>query len=93
MALSNSETAKKHKIELIDRASVSVTGVNDVVNFDDSAVILETCGGVLSIDGQELHIVSLNVDSGEIVISGSINGIIYPQSLGKSGGLFRKKSR
>ncbi len=79
---------------MVDRASVSITGVSDVINFDESSVVLETSGGVLSIDGQELHIVNLNVDSGEISISGSVNGIIYPGSIGKSGGgFFRKKAK
>lgn len=94
MALSNQEALKKHRIEMIDRASVSVTGVSDVINFDESSVVLETSGGILSIDGQELHIVSLNVDSGEILVSGSISGIIYPGSINKSGGgFFRKKAK
>ncbi len=94
MALNNQETAKKHRIEMVDRASLSITGVSDVINFDETSVVLETCGGILSVDGQELHIVNLNVDSGEISISGSICGIIYPGSVSKSGGgFFRKKSK
>ena len=95
MALSGNEQVKKHRIEITDRANVSITGVSDVINFDESSVVLDTSAGILSIDGQELHIVSLNVDSGEISVSGSsINGIIYPQSFGKaSGGFFRKKAK
>ncbi len=94
MALNNQETLKKHRIEMIDRTSVSITGVSDVINFDEGSVVLETSGGILSIDGQELHIVSLNVDSGEISISGSVSGIIYPGSISKSGGgFFRKKAK
>ena len=94
MALINSESAKKHRIEMTDRANVNITGVSDVINFDEASVVLETSGGILSIDGQELHIVNLNVDSGDISISGSINGIIYPQSISKGGsGFFRKKAK
>lgn len=94
MALNGSETVKKHRIEMTDRTSVSVTGVSDIISFDDTAVILETVGGILSVDGQDMHIVSMNVDSGEMLISGSVNGIIYPQSIGKrGGGLFRKRSK
>ena len=92
---SNTEQLKKHRIEMTDRTNVFITGVSDVINFDEVSVVLDTSAGVLSIDGQELHIVSLNVDSGEITVSGSsINGIIYPQSFGKTtGGFFRKRAK
>jgi len=94
MALNNQEALKKHRIEMVDRTSLSITGVSDVINFDESSVVLQTSGGILSIDGQELHIVNLNVDSGEISVSGNVSGIIYPESLGKSGGgFFRKKAK
>lgn len=95
MALSDIEQVKKHRIEMTDRTNICITGVSDVINFDESSVVLDTSTGILSIDGQELHIVSLNVDNGEIAISGSsINGIIYPQSFGKtSGGFFRKRAK
>jgi len=93
MALNSSETLKKHIIEMTDRSSLSVSGVSDVINFDETSVVLETSGGILSIYGQELRIVNLNVDSGEIAVSGSINGIIYPQSFSKGGGLFRRKTK
>ena len=93
MALNGTEQNKKHRVEMTDRTSAYVTGVSDVINFDESSVVLDTCVGILSIDGQDLHIVNLNVDSGEISVSGSsINGIIYPQSFSKgSGGFFRKR--
>jgi sporulation protein YabP len=95
MAINGTEQIKKHRIDMSDRTNVCITGICDVINFDESSVVLDTSAGILSIDGQDLHIVSLNVDSGDITVSGSsINGIIYPQSFGKSvGGLFRKKSK
>jgi sporulation protein YabP len=94
MALSNQETVKEHRIEMTDRALLNITGVSDVINFDETNVVLETSGGILSIDGDNLHVVNLNVDSGEVVVSGTVNGIIYPGSISKGGGgFFRKKSK
>lgn len=81
----------KHTIMLSGREELKVSGVNDVINFDETCIVLETVAGILSIDGQNLHIVNLNVDSGDVSVSGEVNGIIYPQSLSKSGGLFRRK--
>ncbi len=82
---------QKHSLSMTDCRELSVTGVTDVINFDETSVILSTVCGVMSIDGQELHILNLNVDTGEVTVTGVIGGIIYPQSVKKpSGGLFRK---
>ena len=94
MALINQEQIKKHRLELTDRTLLNVSGVISVINFDESSVVLETSGGILSVDGQDMHVVSLNVDSGDVTVSGSISGIIYPQSISRAhGGLFRKKGK
>ena len=94
MALVNEEPKKNHRIEITDRVILNVSGVISVINFDESSVVLETSGGILSVDGQDMHIVNLNVDSGDVTVSGSISGIIYPQSISRArGGLFRKKGR
>ncbi len=76
-----------------ERETLTVTGVTDVINFDETSVILETTSGVMSVDGSDLHIINLNVDSGDVTVTGSISGIIYPQSMPKSSGFLRKKSR
>ena len=83
-----------HNIEMQNRATLNVSGVSDVISFDETGIVLSTECGVLSIDGKELHIVTLNVDNGNVTITGSIDGIIYPESLGaKGGGLFRRRQK
>ncbi len=87
----NQENAKKHSVVMNDCRELSVTGVTDVINFDETSVILSTTCGIMSIDGSGLHILNLNVDSGEVTVTGEIGGMIYPQSAKKpSGGLFKK---
>ncbi len=94
MAQNITGNTPKHTLSLVGREELNVSGVQDVINFDDTCVVLQTVCGIMSIDGQELHIVNLNVDSGDVSISGTVNGIIYPQSMTKSGGgLFRKRSK
>ncbi len=80
----------KHRIQLEGRERMLVSGVEDVLNFDESGVVLKTVAGVLSVDGTELRITSLNVESGDVEIEGNVNGIIYPQSQTKRVGLFRR---
>lgn len=80
----------KHSIRLEGREQLFVSGVEDVLSFDEAGVVLKTVAGVLSVDGTELRITSLNVESGDVEIEGSVNGIIYPQSQTKRPGLFRR---
>ncbi len=87
----NQAQNQKHSISMTDCRELSVTGVTDVINFDETSVILATVCGVMLIDGQDLHILNLNVDTGDVTVTGSICGIIYPQNVKKpSGGLFKK---
>ena len=67
----------EHKIILNFRESLSITGVKEIINFDDKNINLKTICGEMSVDGENIHINVLNVENGEFEISGKINGINY----------------
>ena len=60
-------SGRLHRLVLSDRHSGSVTGVNDVVSFDENEIVLDTEMGLLTIRGKELdlegQIDSLNYSS------------------------------
>lgn len=66
-----------HTIHLINRNSIDLSGVNNVVNFDDEEIILDTNMGFLEIGGQELHITMLNLENGRVAVQGNINQLAY----------------
>jgi sporulation protein YabP len=76
----------RHSLTIDKRESVNVSGVTDVISFDEESVIGETELGVIIIRGVNLHVNKINLDSGELSISGEIDGITYenPGSAGKS---------
>ncbi len=84
--------AKKHTLEMIDRKTLTVSGIDDVISFDEGCIVLSGVCGIMSVDGTELRIIGLALDTGCVEISGNINGIIYPEN-SKSGGFFRKKQK
>ena len=59
------------------RERLSITGVKEIINFDDKTVNIKTVCGEMCIDGENIHINILNVEKGELEISGKINGINY----------------
>lgn len=67
-----------HKVIMEDRKSVFVTGVSDVDSFDENVIVAVTDMGELTMKGVDLHINSLNIDKGELSVSGSeIQSLIY----------------
>ena len=80
-----------HKLILDGREKMTVSGVEDVISFEECGVVLKTVMGILSIDGSELRITNLNVDSKDIEIAGKVNGVIYQGAQPVKGSLFRKK--
>ena len=88
----NETVPKKHSITIEDRAQMSLTGVQDVSAFSDTAVSLKTCRGLLTISGKGLNISKLNTDTGELNVSGEISQLRYSKDRSKGGffeGLFR----
>ncbi|HBJ11956.1 MAG TPA: sporulation protein YabP [Clostridiales bacterium] len=79
-------------IVLENREKLSISGVLDVLSFDDQIVILETELGLLTIKGENLRINKLSLDTTEVVINGEIYNLGYTENNSdkKSSGLLNK---
>lgn len=73
----SAELSKKSNIFLENRKMVSITGVFEVVSFDDEKVLLNTILKKLEVIGKNLKISKLDVKNGEVSILGDISGIKY----------------
>ena len=60
---------------LENREKLSISGVLDVLSFDDQIVILETELGMLTIKGDDLRINKLSIDTQDVIIEGNINSL------------------
>ncbi len=78
-----------HNLILENRRSLTATGVSNVDSFDDQTVVARTDLGDLVIHGEKLHIEKLNIESGELTLSGEIASMTYAEPRG-SGGVFSK---
>ena len=67
----------EHLINMVNRKSIELSGVSNVINFDEEEIILDTIMGCLEIGGQELHITMLNLDNGQVAVTGNINHLAY----------------
>ena len=62
---------------LENRGKLSISGVTDVLSFDDEIVILDTELGMLTVKGENIRINKLSIDTSEVIIEGEISAFSY----------------
>ena len=77
-----------HSLTLKDRSVLTMTGVTEVVSFDENSVILRTGLGNLIIQGQELQLKTLTLEGGQVAVEGTVSALIYEQP--RQGGWLRR---
>lgn len=65
---------------LENRGKLSISGVLDVLSFDDQVVIVETELGLLTIKGENLRINKLSIDTSEVIVEGDIASLVYSEN-------------
>ena len=84
---------RSHSLALKDRRQRGVTGVGRVVSCDETAVVLETPLGNLTIGGQGLQVSELSVQSGQVQLAGKIEYLQYAENRQSGGGLLARLFR
>ena len=85
---------KPFGLTLEKREKAVLTGVTDVERFDETEVVLHTHGGRLTLTGTGLHVSSLQLEEGRLLVDGTIDSASYdsgmPRSGGRRGGFLRR---
>ena len=86
------DTSKKHDLSLSNRTALAVTGVEDVLGFDEAVITCRTTLGELIIEGSSFHIRSFSAEKGELSVDGKISALYYDEGRERGGlrRLFRK---
>lgn len=81
---------KPHNIAIEGREKMNISGVRDVVSFDENTIILNTEMGGLVLKGTNLHINKLNVDDGNLSVEGYVIACNYTDKTDtkRTGGFF-----
>lgn len=83
------EQALPHKLTLNERDKLTMTGVHEVVSFDDGTVVLRTSLGTLTVQGRELKLKNMSQDGGQVAIDGRIAALSYEEPK-VAGGFWRR---
>ena len=68
---------RPHHLDLMNRGTGSVTGIQDVVAFDENQIVLDTDMGLLTVKGKGLHVSRLTPEKGEVDIEGTVDSLVY----------------
>ena len=71
----NSET--KSTIFITQRGHAELTGITEVLSFDENSVELAGVDGALSIEGDGIKIIEFDSARSTLIIDGHINGVNY----------------
>ncbi len=70
---------KKHNISINNREDIKMTGIIDVLSFDEELVICQSDIGVMVLKGLNLHVNKLDLDNGVLELRGYVLGLQYEE--------------
>ncbi len=71
------DNTQEHNLNLKNREELEMSGIEEVITFNEDKIILKSNLGRLDIKGKELNIKKLNLENEEIQIAGYFNSIEY----------------
>ncbi len=89
----NRMTGAPNNIVIEGREKISVSGVTEVESFNEQEVIMGTSLGRLTVHGDGLTMEKLSVDSGDVLILGSVDSLEYEDTAREKGGFFSRLFR
>lgn len=80
------DTKIQENLSLTNRKVLKMDGVSEIISSSETALFIKLSNTNLTINGQNMHITKLDVNSGLLEIEGNIDSIKY----GKSANIFKR---
>ena len=80
----------EHSLYLSNRKNLSLSGVKDLLAFDENSVSVISIMGNIVIRGANIKIGSFNTDTGDMQIEGEFSAIIYLDNQNGKESFFKK---
>lgn len=76
----NALVPERNDIVIRSRRHIDITGVRDVISFDDRSIVAVTRCGDMAVEGDALKIEVIDVEKEILSIDGKISAVIYYDS-------------
>lgn len=77
------ENKENQTLVLTDRARAELTGVEEMLAYDESGIRMQTSLGQLALDGTGLNVVQLDLGRGVVSVEGHIDAVYYMEQKGR----------
>ena len=84
------QSKRWHNLVLEDRKILKATGIKDVEGFDETKVYAMLEGLSFTIGGKNLKVISFSAESGNLIVEGEIDSVVYSNALSRKAGLFER---
>lgn len=85
-------SSQPHNLIMENRRELRISGVKDIDSFSETKIVLNTVMGELVVRGSELHVRSLEAETGELSMFGNVKSLCY-NSFSSSDNMFAKLFR
>ena len=75
----------RYRILLYNRNELRLDGIRRVLSFLETEASVVSALGLLQITGKEMHLEKLDLDSGEMIVTGRIDSLYYPDESAEEG--------
>lgn len=81
------------EIHIKERESLAMTGVNEVLSFDSDYICVMTEQGKVEIEGDGLKILGMSSDTGNLSVTGRVDGVFYSAKPKEKKGFFSRGAK
>jgi len=78
-----------HRLVLEERNRLTMTGVTEVVSFEETCVVMHTTLGTLTVQGQDLQLKNLSAEGAQVAVEGKVSALAYEEPRAPGGWLRR----
>lgn len=69
--------AVPHNLIMENRKNLRISGVKDIDSFTENRIVLSTVMGELIVKGDDLHVITLDAETGDFSMTGCVNSLSY----------------
>lgn len=75
--MQKTNAAASHNLIMENRKNLRISGVKDIDSFTENRIVLSTVMGELVIKGDDLHVITLDAETGDFSMTGCVNSLSY----------------
>ena len=86
-------TDTEQTLTLVNRRRLTISGVTEVLRFDDTSAAFQTVKGRLAVRGENLRVEAMDVEAGNVILKGTVSALGYAGDGTEKSGVFGKLFR